>query len=238
MATCRPTFNVKTLTVGFRPLPQTTRTSRPARLRRRRPLGSSLNRVLPFRPLGGGMMSAAGNSLEGIEAVARTGVAVGASDGRSQGGTIGATVAVGGRAASVGGGRESVPGLVDGRSELARRPVSTRCDPQRRARARHPRDRGKGFLLGGGECLRRCGRRRQPTLTSTPARMANPRGQVITRLLVTNQTGPSPHVRGALPETSLLQVAARKFSSHWAFVRVPVGGNLGRSSRRGAASRG
>ena len=25
MATCRPTFNVKTLTVGFRPLPQTTR---------------------------------------------------------------------------------------------------------------------------------------------------------------------------------------------------------------------
>ncbi len=25
VATCRPTFNVKTLTVGFRPLPQTTR---------------------------------------------------------------------------------------------------------------------------------------------------------------------------------------------------------------------
>ena len=25
MARCRPTFNVKTLTVGFRPLPQTTR---------------------------------------------------------------------------------------------------------------------------------------------------------------------------------------------------------------------
>ena len=29
VATCRPTFNVKTLTVGFRPLPQTTRTMDP-----------------------------------------------------------------------------------------------------------------------------------------------------------------------------------------------------------------
>ena len=31
MATCRPTFNVKTLTVGFRPLSQTTRGTRTRR---------------------------------------------------------------------------------------------------------------------------------------------------------------------------------------------------------------
>ena len=37
VARCRPTFNVKTLTVGFRPLPQTTRARATARTRRRWP---------------------------------------------------------------------------------------------------------------------------------------------------------------------------------------------------------